>query len=565
MELELLLDKIKLPIKYYNNDFDIKKKFEDEANRFIFYLNLVDGIEFDEDKAEQVKEMVKKVIPRVENVKSKISDIFQYNENANPGKAQESLDNIMKDIKDQLFISTIDDWIHIQYPKNSYTRIRTGGVRNFYRVRAVKQENATIENDANELFHIPMNKKAYSNNDRFSLAGFPSLYIATSLSLAWLESGCPVSYYYSEFDYLKINSVENQFNFLSLYSPNEIKNWGVAEKYNDFELWLEIVRRYLEQYLLIMACSFVNHGGSVIYKQEYLLPQMLMQWVQRENTYVQGISYFSCVDMTLMRRGYCAYNIAIPAIAPFYDNRISKRLSDSFNWSMPKYYKIPLLDLEQNAEDRKHLYEMIEKIQNFCRKYWLPNIVDDYISEIYECCALVYQLMNNKECVKIQIIIQALELVSSNLNMMKKRKNIEFTKSDCMKPDESVGINKVLNDINNDIFEDANGLYAMVRKYIATLFNDFVCGTYIEIRYRKGEDICPIKNILKDKHLLYFEKIIESEDEIIGEKKAKDIETPLVKIVCDESIYDISGETKKYWQENFKIEEHLDDLIKLLA
>lgn len=41
------------------------------------------------------------------------------------------------------------------------------------------------------LFHIPLSKRACSNNERFSLVGFPSLYLSTMLPLAWQECGYP--------------------------------------------------------------------------------------------------------------------------------------------------------------------------------------------------------------------------------------------------------------------------------------------------------------------------------------------------------------------------------------
>jgi hypothetical protein len=33
---------------------------------------------------------------------------------------------------------------------------------------------------------------------------------------------------------------------------------------------------YVKQYPLVLACGFVNHSGRVSYKQEYIIPQMLM-------------------------------------------------------------------------------------------------------------------------------------------------------------------------------------------------------------------------------------------------------------------------------------------------
>ena len=112
-------------------------------------------------------------------------------------------------------------------------------------------------------------------------------------------------------------------------------------------------------YPLVMACAFVNHSGKGAYKQEYIIPQMLMQWVQRNIDSVQGISYFTCVDMKMMPSEYCAYDIVIPALAPYDDKKYSQKLRDEFTWTKPRYFEIPLLDTNANKEDRHIIYDYI--------------------------------------------------------------------------------------------------------------------------------------------------------------------------------------------------------------
>jgi hypothetical protein len=71
-----------------------------------------------------------------------------------------------------------------------------------------------------DLFHIPFDKRELVKGYRYSIAGFPSLYLAasgtfnsyvrpldygTALSLAWFETGMPDKFYWSKF---KLKSVE---------------------------------------------------------------------------------------------------------------------------------------------------------------------------------------------------------------------------------------------------------------------------------------------------------------------------------------------------------------------
>ena len=98
-----------------------------------------------------------------------------------------------------------------------------------------------------------------------------------------------------------------KIRLLALYAPREIAMGGMALKYHEPELWLTVVRRYLAIYPLILACSFVNANGGTPFKQEYIIPQMLMQWVYRHKRKCNGISYFSCIDDSAMPSKWNAY------------------------------------------------------------------------------------------------------------------------------------------------------------------------------------------------------------------------------------------------------------------
>ena len=133
--------------------------------------------------------------------------------------------------------------------------------------------------------------------------------------MAWQECGYPQKYYYSEYRSKQIDTSE-ELQFLLLYSPAEIISFA-SWKYNDLALWVEIATRYLKTYPLVLACSFINQSGNVPYKQEYIIPQMLMQWVKRNGSRIQGIEYFSCVDNSKFIRTWKGYNIVIPALPPY--------------------------------------------------------------------------------------------------------------------------------------------------------------------------------------------------------------------------------------------------------
>ena len=199
IRVEDCLKKTKLPKRYFNDKFDIAEKFREEAAEYLKLLKLIDGSEFEPDKADMIRNGIEDVTDEIQKNITAIMNIFAYHEEANPKAAQEEIDAMMERMKNDMFIVSIDDWLKLNTNgKAIYTQIRLTPGSRFYRVRAVNEETPSIQSNPDELFHIPLSKKAFVNNERFSLAGFPSLYLSSMLPLAWQECGYPKKYYYSE-------------------------------------------------------------------------------------------------------------------------------------------------------------------------------------------------------------------------------------------------------------------------------------------------------------------------------------------------------------------------------
>lgn len=156
--------------------------------------------EFGDDKKTDINKNISQVIQVAEDTSNMILKILDCYENADYKNAQNFMDELMKDLEEDIFVGSIDDIVCINCNGQNYsTNFRMSRGHRFFRVRSVDYESTSIQNNANELFHIPLSKRAYSNNERFSLVGFPSLYLSTMLPLAWQECGYPQKYYYSEY------------------------------------------------------------------------------------------------------------------------------------------------------------------------------------------------------------------------------------------------------------------------------------------------------------------------------------------------------------------------------
>ena len=55
IRVEDCLKKTKLPKRYFNDKFDIAEKFREEAEEYLKLLKLIDGSEFEPDKADMIR------------------------------------------------------------------------------------------------------------------------------------------------------------------------------------------------------------------------------------------------------------------------------------------------------------------------------------------------------------------------------------------------------------------------------------------------------------------------------------------------------------------------------
>jgi hypothetical protein len=142
---------------------------------------------------------------------------------------------------------------------------------NFYRIRLHK-ENFPIE--INSFFHIPFEKRGLVKTQRFSIPGFPSLYLGSSVYLCWEELNRPNI---NEFQAVRLKTI-GRLNIIDL-APPPINSTNPNDFYNYLMIWP-----------LVMACSVKVRNYEDTFKPEYIIPQLLLQWV-RENGNIDGISY----------------------------------------------------------------------------------------------------------------------------------------------------------------------------------------------------------------------------------------------------------------------------------
>lgn len=173
------------------------------------------------------------------------------------------------------------------------------------------------------VFHTPYNLRSKVSTSRYSIAGYPSLYLGTSLELCCAEihadpyKDLTIAALFKleqtiEYTNTNIRVVElgvKPQDFLFIQSDNETSRRYISQALTENA---RVRSAYLLWYPLIAACSFIRINKNDPFAAEYIIPQLLMQWVRSEidssenSEYDQliGIRYFSCASVKASNMGF---------------------------------------------------------------------------------------------------------------------------------------------------------------------------------------------------------------------------------------------------------------------
>lgn len=174
--------------------------------------------------------------------------------------------------------------------------IKEGSI--FYRMRSNEKKESFKRKD---LFHIPLNKRGLVKTQRFSMPGYPCLYLGYSLAACWEEMHRP------SLDNIMFSAFKltRDVEFLSLVIPAR-------------EMWEQHLEDYINVIPIIIACMIQVDDYENPYKVEYTIPQLITEWFishrTENNHYMLGIEFTSVhinKDFEFPRSIYD--NLALPA------------------------------------------------------------------------------------------------------------------------------------------------------------------------------------------------------------------------------------------------------------
>ena len=158
-----------------------------------------------------------------------------------------------------------------------------------YAYRIQKSNADSLE--SGRLFHIPFEMRDKVATQRYSIPGLPSLYLGGSFFVCWCEYGQPEldNIHLSRFeavDDLRIINFGLHPRRIAGLAATMLDNGNINESVAAFVVAQTIA------WPLIASCSIQVPVPTVSFKAEYIVPQVVLQWVRVQEEF-DGIRYFS--------------------------------------------------------------------------------------------------------------------------------------------------------------------------------------------------------------------------------------------------------------------------------
>ena len=180
--------------------------------------------------------------------------------------------------------------------------------RTYYRARLCSEKKENFEKKE-DFFHIPFESRHLVKSQRYSVPGFPCMYLGATPYTCYEELGRPKA---QDMYFTKIE-IPKDYNLLTIgLLPYEMKKHLYDQKDADNE---DIIINYLEMLPIIMACSVKVDVSKKegVFKEEYIIPQLITQWLITSDRSLDGILYFSTATRTRSRLNYRLYqNLVLP-------------------------------------------------------------------------------------------------------------------------------------------------------------------------------------------------------------------------------------------------------------
>jgi hypothetical protein len=323
---------LELPLQIRDCCFNeyIKKKFKS-------YISELERV-VDNRENSQYKDLyisIRKELKTIKKVCEKIIYVLKLYDDGNIKKAYAEFYDLMREINKNVYTRKIN------LDSRQYLTVK------YYRIRSVESD---LNYRSQEIFHIPFNKREDIKPYRFSISGFPCLYLSSTEKLCWFECNMPNSFIISKF-VVKDGIDKEYINFA--FKPKDFASSLKSLKRKDPKKDIfNDAKKFLITYPLMISCLTKVKNKNAVFKHEYLIPQFLLQYIRNTDEYC-GIGYISAAgkgDSDIER----AFNLVLPTrkIEP---NGFCSELKSYFKVSKPIYK-----NLKENLRDFEDTIDLIK-------------------------------------------------------------------------------------------------------------------------------------------------------------------------------------------------------------
>lgn len=288
-----------------------------------------------------------KLIEETEFIKQGICDSINHYYSGN-------LMNALTDI--QILHGHFEDTLNVR-------TIRKGEI--WYRGRVMKKGERIFSRKG--MFHIPENQRENVSNQRFSVNGYPCLYLGKSVWDCWEELDEP---YFDDICFSAFKTTEDiRLADLTLPTIEEITNQGEAINY--FNL--------LSTLPLIISCSVKTINESANFKHEYIIPQLLMVDLINLKKYNGYLFSSTKQNAALEWDERYLHNVVLPVSTQFDADKLCKRLKSKFVITEPVCYKYEFL----KANVSNLAFATDEDVENMLSGREIEKVSDSYPDSLF--------------------------------------------------------------------------------------------------------------------------------------------------------------------------------------
>lgn len=363
---------LKYDFDLFRGNKGIAEYMEEHLNQY--YSDIVEATEGNNPfLGEEFVKLLKEKLDLLNEICQEIPSILKTYDNGLIKETYIKSEELFEKVKDY-FIARFS-W---RENTGSFCRIRQGDFR--------INDPSESKKRKTEMFHLKKEMRNKIGAYRYSVAGYPCLYLASNRELAWFECGMPKKFSYCQMlidedgeNALKLIDFTNRpIDFLS-----NVNVWlHNARKRGEEDSVYRIVLRYIISYPIAAACSVKVKDRGSKFVEEYIFPQLFMQWLRKSDV-VDGVRYKSSLNTDLVN-GMGAINVALP-VKNFREDGLDEKLTEKITIS-----DIGYLDVNDDFNKYKEALKDIEEFKNSLRSYIIKvPFAGMYVIEMIELCDCV--------------------------------------------------------------------------------------------------------------------------------------------------------------------------------